>query len=970
MLLSSSSSPAAYETLAFKRKVNDALKDVERILCIEKKPSIAGDVDHTYGDKYELVNSVSNISIIAYMNTLQQLGLDADVLKSIDVSEPTTLRFDASTSCKMLEKKVVDVPMDRSYEETVETKSTGILGNSKTKRVNKVVQHVEEWHYKVKTSWSVSIYSGTNVAQKIVIKARQGSTTLITQSKSMPLPEHKDYTPVELSLTWLLQQIDTDKLTSMFRVDVEESKTKTPRRNEATQKAIDFAKLLKAWANNVQAFMVKLDTSILAGMHNPALPTAPKVKPMLRNMASHQIFNPILPLFQEDMQDTASTNVENKSLLRLQESDGRAKHCVLPLLDITKLLDEHVNSISQALEKVQKSFSPDKEDNIVAFSEATMYLITSHLPQLVDNFVESMAYVEDMTEQQLLAAIGKRLTSGDLDTFVKYHNARMLSPIPQPFSQAIRQPEHNPVGLISIESSDDEHKCIHTHTRLVDNSLLKMPLNAATTLEMTGKQYLHGWLNHRFEKNHHRYQLVSRARQFSAFILVIGTMTGPNTIDPKNAIIIQNKDEVIIPLLLNELPTAKEFKDAIKSLSPEQQAFAQAYRSMQLQSSVFGIAVIQIKPQLEVLLGLPQNSLDKEMKLTQDLMELFTEFQVPCDLLSYNGRNEGIALEDKVANVQENVKAVMDVIDGEKLKQIELAKAKTDMAIEQTVQDHLNHDEVNDDEIMRRRNLKKSRMEGSALRSFGCRMPPQPVPVAMMACESTYAGPPQTVACMSFSDDVQSSSFSPSFSSSLFGSSANRGGMQQQDTHPQTAASDFSKEKTLASDSRTLSSNGVDFTLLPQLLDAAVEKADNTSALRSTIIKTGQEWVRNRQENILAAVKRNELSNDKDLKQEKDKAFDLLDALSRSGSLSIKSSELHVIVAVTHCFEKDIIGTIIQDNINPIQKLESSTLLFAAAIHGVEARDLIKDESELSRLEGQNPMLLLQNNDESESQEA
>merc|ERR1712007_359347 len=77
---------------------------------------------------------------------------------------------------------------------------------------------------------------------------------------------------------------------------------------------------------------------------------------------------------------------------------------------------------------------------------------------------------------------------------------------------------------------------------------------------------------------------------------------------------------------------------------------------------------------------------------------------------------------------------------------------------------------------------------------------------------------------------------------------------------------------------------------------------------------------------------------------------DLLDALSRSGSLAIESSELHVIVAVTHCFEKDIIGTIIQDNINPIQKIESSTLLFASAIHGVDARDLIKDEADLNRL--------------------
>ena len=82
-------------------------------------------------------------------------------------------------------------------------------------------------------------------------------------------------------------------------------------------------------------------------------------------------------------------------------------------------------------------------------------------------------------------------------------------------------------------------------------------------------------------------------------------------------------------MLLEELPTSKEFKDAIKSLSPEQQRFARAYRQMQLASSVFGVCVIQIKPQLEALLCLPPDALDKEMKLTQDLMELFIEYQVP-----------------------------------------------------------------------------------------------------------------------------------------------------------------------------------------------------------------------------------------------------------------------------------------------------------------------------------------------------
>ena len=65
------------------------------------------------------------------------------------------------------------------------------------------------------------------------------------------------------------------------------------------------------------------------------------------------------------------------------------------------------------------------------------------------------------------------------------------------------------------------------------------------------------------------------------------------------------------------IPTAKEFKAAVKSLSPEQHRFAQAVRSMQLESTMFGVLVIQIKPQLERVLNLPNDSLTKEIQLTQ-----------------------------------------------------------------------------------------------------------------------------------------------------------------------------------------------------------------------------------------------------------------------------------------------------------------------------------------------------------------
>ena len=46
--------------------------------------------------------------------------------------------------------------------------------------------------------------------------------------------------------------------------------------------------------------------------------------------------------------------------------------------------------------------------------------------------------------------------------------------------------------------------------------------------------------------------------------------------------------------------------------------------------------VIEIKPQLEKVLNLPPGALTKEIELTQHLLELFTKYQISCDLLSYD----------------------------------------------------------------------------------------------------------------------------------------------------------------------------------------------------------------------------------------------------------------------------------------------------------------------------------------------
>ena len=46
--------------------------------------------------------------------------------------------------------------------------------------------------------------------------------------------------------------------------------------------------------------------------------------------------------------------------------------------------------------------------------------------------------------------------------------------------------------------------------------------------------------------------------------------------------------------------------------------------------------------------------------------------------------------------------------------------------------------------------------------------------------------------------------------------------------------------------------------------------------------------------------------------KEKNSALDLLDALTQSGALCLEDVSLHVLIGVTHCFDKTLVDTILQ----------------------------------------------------------
>ena len=153
------------------------------------------------------------------------------------------------------------------------------------------------------------------------------------------------------------------------------------------------------------------------------------------------------------------------------------------------------------------------------------------------------------------------------------------------------------------------------------------------------------------------------------------------------------------------------------------------------------------------------------------------------------------------------------------------------------------------------------------------------------------------------------------------------------------------------------STDAADWTNIPKRMDESFEKLDTDSALRPTIMKVDTVWQRTTQKGLLSRPVCDKTFNIDKQKTEKQKTFDLLDALTRSGVMAFETgASLHVVLCATHCFDKGIMNTLVQNNINPIEKVERSSLIMASTIHRIPPIEMIKPER-LSEVKKWSPML-------------
>lgn len=883
-----------YDDSAFKARVDAALRRVRTVLDNTRHPQYPADVPHRYDDKYLLAEFVTRIAVASWLQCLEVVGLTAEQLGQLASWAKTrsvTLRLTAHEDCRWLreEKRKVE-----SAEERV-TEVRGILG--KSTRTEKVVTTVTEYFWRYDATYALVAFQGTDTEKAITLHARSGSIEIKTNQEATPRPKTVMRPPIDLNLTWLLAHLDAEGRAA-FTIDRNDLACHTPARNPAIEDALAAFDEIAAWCASITAYFL-----------NDLFPAQQEHGRDLAAIHDRDVFVPVQPLFES------------------QPGDGEG---VLPVAYMNGFLAEEQRSLAEKCRALGAAFPRDT--TLITAVEACLLVTLLHARQVCRQHADSIAYIERMLRDQLVAAIGKELTPADFTAYMDFHHRKLVKPEyrPLPFSYAIRRPEHYPEGVLSLEAGrGGATDAIATTVRRTEAQRpMSFALDASTRVSFLGERYLHAWISHQFSGQvAPALSLIARARQFSSFILLVGRIASADSFEPRLGVILQNKDLVKIPLLLEQIPTPKEFRDAIESLSPEQQRFAQAFRGMQLESTLFGVCVIQIKPQLEKLLKLPPDSLTKEIKVTQELLDLFIEYQIPSDLLSYDGPADATT-DDKLARVKQYIARMYEMIELSKAREFEQERER---------------------EAKRLAEMNRTPPPGMFAGGYGPPpMPgggPPPMPLSGAPMTRTMMGGPpmmQSAPMPAMSAPAPMPGPMPPPIPPNERAAAPAGAAPVAPASGTVAAATTRPAKAAAADPAGTAGDGevTDYTRIPGELDRKFEQLDTDGALRATIINPGDPWTRTAQKGLLSAATTAALGATEQ-RNERNRAFDLLDALSKSGALAIDDASLHVVLAATHCFDKTLLDTVIQDNINPIEKVERSLMIVGTTVHGRPATELL-----------------------------
>mmetsp|Transcript_39995 Transcript_39995/g.94934 ORF Transcript_39995/g.94934 Transcript_39995/m.94934 type:complete len:941 (+) Transcript_39995:62-2884(+) len=915
----------SFNEVAFCQRVDTALETVRHILHRTRNPIYASDAPHSYSDKFALANMLVRLAVSSIFQGLAELGISDRHLSTLlewSTDKTVSLRLKADDKCTFVGAMVREEESSTKRDSVLS--ADGVSVGSSTKTVKRVTEYV--WQYEARYSLVSFCSVGSNVADQITIRNREYTHTILTGAKTNPRYEHHVYPETDVDISWLLRHLNASDLADRsvrFDINRNSDTCRTPRRNSDMQEAFYHLDLLKAWSASVQrVFFRELFPVTQLGVN------VDEKWLDLTDMTAKGVFVPVLPLFVQD------TDAAELGQLTFNPAD------------VASFLDHTCQSLTSKVAGVQSRLA--EPGGIITEAEACICICVDHIIEVVSALTQSVDYIEHMLRLQLYAAVGNEITSADFAAFDRFHSRKLFidDAQPLPFSYAIRRsPMHSPEGLLSIEarngsSENAMRKPVFTHVRAhKTNAPMKFAINAATSVQFKGDRVLHAWLMHSFSGHGvPEAQLCAEARQLSSFIVLIGKIVSADTFEPKHAMIVKDKDAFQIPLQLSTIPTPKEFKDAIESLSDEQREFCKAWRAMQLESTLFAVCVIQIKPLLERVLNLPPQSLSKEIKLTQALTELFIKCQIAPDVLAAEAHNAAAPNDAnlKLAEVKGHVAAMQELVEEEKKLQMGAPLAAwtpTPPPLPTfTHPSPLAWDMEADSMVLVIDNGSGWIKAGFAGDDEPCASFPS------IVGRPRHRGVMVGMGCGSVSSGSQPACRTASRSNASHNPVATSGSPAVG-----TAKQEQRHGESRVDSERKCGEGAEDFTALPALLDHKLLAMDASNAVRPTIITAGETWSKKTRASLMSTSAQTQTLQEEELRSEKTQAFDLLDALTRSGALVIEDASLHIVVAATHAFDKSLVDTVVQDNVNPLVQVQRSALIMASTVIGLPASQLVRE---------------------------
>ncbi|CAK9078298.1 unnamed protein product [Durusdinium trenchii] len=566
------------QTQQFEAKLKKAVQEVKLILDSQRTAQVPSAVHHEYQDKFHLVEKVSQLTLASQVNCLSTLGLRDDALaqacRRAHEGAQVSLRFKSQEKCSFLREET------RQEEDPRKVVNEVSMGGLSMGITSKTVTKVTEFFWKLEVSYELEVYRGVGAesSDRLQLLARPAEEELKTSSKVLPHPESNVACRQEVNITCLLRHLNGESSSMRsptFRIDRGTQSCKSPRRNAEVEELVAYFTQLAQWAARVGHYLVELQGKVAQGKPPPST-------------YGGALLVPSLPLFAKGAAADHGSAATGELVVLGEDAETKGESPTLAASECNLLLSEEARRLAEKRQNIIETI-PDR--GVFTAAEAYLAVCLAHCNDVLLHWNESMAYVEQLLRDQLIAAIGKEVTPEDFGAYMRFHYRKLFLDAyqPQPFSFAVRRSgRHAPEGMVSIEEEAmSVFAPINSMVALGRAQRMTFALNASTTVSFSSSIRLHACLLHRFSgQSGGSLSLVSRARQFSSFIVLVGRVLSATSFDPKYAMLLQNKDELKIPLEMSTIPTPKEFKDAIESLSPEMRSFAKAFRAMQLESTL------------------------------------------------------------------------------------------------------------------------------------------------------------------------------------------------------------------------------------------------------------------------------------------------------------------------------------------------------------------------------------------------